>query len=145
MATKTIFGTPETRKLSLKEGGLQKKHQLFIFISSITLALSSFHSKANAQGGLFGGAESAMDCVVQNAAGGSGITNALITELPGIIFSVITVIIFAYILVSLIKIFQAVQRGEEATTLIVPPLTVLAGLAVIGVVQSVLFGSSGGC
>lgn len=86
-----------------------------------------------------------MNCVVQNAAGSSGITNALITKLPGIIFSIITVIIFSYILVSAVKIFQAVQRGEEATTLIVPPLTVLAGIAVIGVVQSVLFGSSGGC
>lgn len=86
-----------------------------------------------------------MNCVVQNAAGSSGITNTLISKLPGIIFSLITLIIFAYILVSAIRIFQAVQKGEEATTLIVPPLTVLAGIAVIGVVQSVLFGSSGGC
>lgn len=145
MATKTISGNLRVKKLLPKEVNLQKKHQLFIFISSTTLALSSFHSKASAQGGLFGGAESAMNCVVQNAAGSSGITNALITKLPGIIFSIITVIIFSYILVSAVKIFQAVQRGEEATTLIVPPLTVLAGIAVIGVVQSVLFGSSGGC
>ena len=145
MATKTICRTSGIKKLLPKEVNLQKKHHLFIFISSTTLALTGFHPKASAHGGLFGGAESAMNCVITNAAGGSGITNALITKLPGIIFSVITVIIFAYILVSLIKIFQAVQRGEEATTLIVPPLTVMAGVAMIGVVQSVLFGSSGGC
>ena len=86
-----------------------------------------------------------MNCVITNAAGGSGITNALVTKLPSIIFSLITLIIFAYILVSAVKIFQAFQNGNEATTLIIPPLTVLAGVAVIGVVQSVLFGSSGGC
>jgi hypothetical protein len=106
----------------------------------LTLLLTSFSSRAQAAG-VFSGAQSAMDCIVKASATG-GVTNALISKLPSTIFSLITVLIFAYMLIGAIQIFQAIRNGEEATQFIIPIVSTFAGLVIIMFMQAMLFGNS---
>lgn len=126
-----------------KNRSVQKKHRLFIFTSTTALVLTSTYSKASAQG-IFGGARKAMECVISDASGSTGISNTLIQKLPGTIFTIITIVIFIYVLVQITRSFQAAQQGNEVSSLLIPPVVLMAGLVVIGFMQNLLFGN-GAC
>jgi hypothetical protein len=119
-------------------GCLRKRHQLFLFIFVNSLLLAGFTPSVKAAG-IFPGAEKALTCIVTNATSGAGVTNGIITKLPVIIFTVITVVIFAYMLVGAIQIFQAVRSGEEATQFVVPVMSTFMGIVIIMVIQALLF------
>jgi hypothetical protein len=100
-------------------------------------------SRASASG-IFNPALKAMECIVSSATTGGGVTNALLPKLPTLIFGAITLFIFAYILICLNQIFQAIRQGEEFTNLVIPFMSSFVGLLVIMIFQNLLFGS-GGC
>lgn len=73
-----------------------------------------------------------MECVISSASGSTGISNTLIQKLPGTIFTIITIVIFIYVLVQITRSFQAAQQGNEVSSLLIPPVILMAGLVVIG-------------
>lgn len=85
-----------------------------------------------------------MECVISSASGSTGISNTLIEKLPGTIFTIITIVIFIYVLVQITRSFQAAQQGNEVSSLLIPPVVLMAGLVVIGFMQNLLFGN-GAC
>lgn len=85
-----------------------------------------------------------MECVISSASGSTGISNTLIQKLPGTIFTIITIVIFIYVLVQITRSFQAAQQGNEVSSLLIPPVVLMAGLVVIGFMQNLLFGN-GAC
>lgn len=85
-----------------------------------------------------------MECVISDASGSTGISNTLIQKLPGTIFTIITIVIFIYVLVQITRSFQAAQQGNEVSSLLIPPVILMAGLVVIGFMQNLLFGN-GAC
>lgn len=120
---------------------LPKRHQLFILTFVNSLVLTSYTSSVKAAG-IFPGAEKALTCIINNATTGAGVTNNIITKLPVTIFTVITVVIFAYMLVGAIQIFQAVRSGEEATQFVVPVMSTFLGVVIIMVIQAMLFSNA---
>jgi hypothetical protein len=114
---------------------------LFLLPSSVVLViLSATPARAN----IFAPALNAMNCIVTSASTGGGVSNALLPKLPGLIFGAIALFIFAYILICLNQIFQAVRNGEEITNVVIPFMSSFVGLLVIMIFQNLLFGS-GGC
>ncbi|MBA3920204.1 MAG: hypothetical protein H0X31_00275 [Nostocaceae cyanobacterium] len=128
---------------------LQKRRQSFILLGMTTLFLTALSERAYAAGGtatgIFAGAQNAMTCIVTDASGGGAATNAIITNLPVIIFSAIALFLFAYFLGSTFQLVQAVRNGDEATQLIIPILSAMIGIIVAILFQNILFGAGGGC
>lgn len=103
-------------------------------LSALLLYLMTFPARAN----IFTPAEQALRCVIGGTTTG-GLNNAVISKLPSIIFNSITVIIFIYVIINGVQIFQAVRQGEEVTQLMVPFMTILFGIGIILIFQQALF------
>jgi hypothetical protein len=95
--------------------------------------------------GIFTSAKNAMNCIIKSAGSGAGATNTLIASLPNVIFTAITLFLFAYFLGSIFHLVQAVKAGEEVSQLVIPILAAIIGVIVITVFQNILFGAGGGC
>jgi len=125
------------------------KRSYFIIIGMTSLILTMLQERsayaAGTATGIFSGAQNAMNCIVTDASSGGAATNAIITNLPVIIFSAIALFLFAYFLGSTFQLVQAVRNGDEATQLIIPPLSAMIGVIMAILFQNILFGAGGGC
>jgi hypothetical protein len=126
--------------------GLLRQYR-FVLTLIITVFLSllpSLWNRARADG-IFTSAKNAMNCIIKSAGSGAGATNTLIASLPNVIFTAITLFLFAYFLGSIFHLVQAVKAGEEVSQLVIPILAAIIGVIVITVFQNILFGAGGGC
>ena len=100
-----------------------------------------------AQAQIFSGATNAMKCIVTaaNTGGGGGTTSALFQQLPSLIFTTIEVILFAYIVYSVVQAIAASRNGEELTQIVQQPLVTFMFLVVIVLFQAFLFGGGQTC
>lgn len=133
------FRLPSLRSLPI----LQRPRGLFTTLLT-TAFIATWQIEAKADG-IFSGAQSAMTCIIKNASKGGGVTNAIITSLPSIIFTAIALIIFVYFLGSSFQLVQAIRAGEEASQLAIPILAAMIAVVVIIMFQNILFGSGGPC
>jgi hypothetical protein len=122
----------------------QYQFALTLIITALLSLLPSLCSRAKADG-IFTTAKNAMTCIIKSAGSGVGTTNTLISSLPSVIFTAITLFLFAYFLGSTFQLVQAVRAGEEVSQLVIPILAAIIGVIIISVFQNVLFGASGGC
>ncbi len=137
----SIFVSDTTKKL-------RNKRSFFTLIGMTSLMLTILQPRAYAAGtatGIFSGAQNAMNCIVTDASSGGAATNAIITNLPVIIFSAIALFLFAYFLGFTFQLVQAVRNGDEATQLIIPILSAMIGIIIAILFQNILFGAGGGC
>ncbi len=130
-----------TKYLLFRKSPLRVQPLSVIVLTALLLVNSTSRAKAS---GIFTPALKAAQCIVSSASTGSGINNALLPKLPTLIFGAIALFLFAYILICLIQIFQAVRNGEEITNVVIPFMSSFVGLLVIMFFQNLLFGS-GGC
>lgn len=122
-------------------GNLADKFTYQIVASGTTvLAIVNRPSPANAQ--LFESARKAMGCIVTSAK--TGTSNALLTNLPTIIFTALTLVIFGYFLYTVGTAISSYGKGEEITHVIQQPLFTFIFVVLIFVFQTLMFGT-GGC
>ena len=100
-----------------------------------------------AQAQIFNGGINAMKCIVTAATsgGGGGTTSTLFANLPGLIFTTIEVVIFAYIVYSVVQAIAASRNGEELTQIVQQPLVTFMFMVVIVLFQTFLFGNGAAC
>lgn len=97
----------------------------------------------NAQG-IFAPGVQAMQCIVDAAAQGGNTAGTLFTQLPMILFTTLTVILFGYFVYTVVKAISAYGRGEEVSHVIQLPLFTFGMVIVLFIFQNMLFGT-GGC
>lgn len=129
-------------KLRCLIGYLADKFKYKIVASGTTaFAIVNHPSPANAQ--LFKSAQSAMNCIVTSASKGN--TNGeLFKQLPIIIFTALTLVIFGYFVYTVAQAISSYGRGEEVTHVVQQPLFTFIFVVIIYVFQSLMFGD-GGC
>lgn len=94
---------------------------------------------------IFSAAQNAMKCIITSAGAGGGATNALLQNLPVILFTSLQLVIFGYFIYTVVQSVSAYGRGEEVTHVVQQPLFTFVFIIIIFVFQSLMFGSSGGC
>ncbi len=99
---------------------------------------------AQTSGGIFSGAQTAMKCIVTDASTG-GVTNALFNNLPSILFTSLTLVIFGYFIYTVVQSVSSYGRGEEVTHVVQQPLFTFVFVIIIFVFQSLMFGTGQGC
>lgn len=124
-----------------RQGKRYRRYILLAYLAFSTLLLTIKAQRVQANG-IFSAAQKAMTCII-NASGG-GNSNAIISSLPSVIFTAISLFLFAYFVGSSFQLVQAVRAGEEVSQLVIPILAAIIGVIVITIFQNILFGS-GGC
>ncbi len=112
----------------------------FVVSGTTAFAIVNRPSPANAQ--LFDAAKKSMDCIVSSAK--TGTSNALLTNLPTIVFLALTLVIFGYFLYTVGTAISSYGKGEEITHVIQQPLFTFIFVVLIFVFQNLMFGT-GGC
>ncbi|MDJ0696938.1 hypothetical protein [Mastigocoleus sp. MO_188.B34] len=113
------------------------------FVGSFTTAFAIVNHPSPANAQLFKSAQSAMKCIVDQAKTGNT-TGAIFTNLPVIIFTALTLVIFGYFLYTIATAISAYGNGQEVTHVIQQPLITFIFVVLIMVFQNLMFGS-GGC
>ena len=123
----------------------RKFSQPIIGISTALYAVLQAQTvKAQTSGGIFSGAQAAMKCIVTDASTG-GVTNALFQNLPAILFTSLTLVIFGYFIYTVVQSVSSYGRGEEVTHVVQQPLFTFVFVIIIFVFQSLMFGTGQGC
>lgn len=86
-------------------------------------------------------AQDAMKCIVRDATSNGGVTNAIFAQLPFILFTGLELIIFAYLIYTIVQAVSAYGQGQEVTHLVQQPVVTFLAICLIFVFQSVIFGS----
>jgi hypothetical protein len=121
---------------------LKYRQQIVAVSCTVFLILKSEIAQADS---IFSGAQKAMKCIVTNASTG-GVTNALFQNLPSILFTSLTLVIFGYFIYTVVQSISSYGRGEEVTHVVQQPLFTFVFIIIIFVFQSLLFGTSNdGC
>lgn len=140
-----LYSRPKLGKLRRKIGKFAEKNQTWIIAiaASIYMDLKVVVYKAGAQG-IFKPAQDAMSCVVTQAATG-GAATALFTNLPFIVFTLLTLAVFVYFVYTIVQAISSYGNGQEVTHIVQQPMFTLFCVILVFVLESVLFGASGGC
>jgi hypothetical protein len=115
----------------------KKQHfQIASIISAIIFAiLSILLTPAVANAGILDKLEKALEKMITDA----GVTNATLSNLPGIIITVLEAMLFVYVIGSIYTIVQGSRNGDEVTHLIVQFLVIMVAIVVIIFIQNILF------
>ena len=93
---------------------------------------------------IFTPAQTAMKCIVTEASTGGGVT-AIFTNLPFIMFTSLELIIFSYMIYTVVQAVSAYGQGQEVTHLVQQPVVTFSAMILIFVFESVIFGGATGC
>jgi hypothetical protein len=116
--------------------------QLVAVTTTLLIGLQSRTARADS---IFSNAQKAMECIITNASGGGGISNAILTKLPMILFTALTIVLFGYFCFSVYQGVAAYGRGEEVSNVIQLPIFTFISVILIVVFQSLLFGNNVAC
>lgn len=114
-------------------------------ISVATTLLITLQSRAARAESIFSNAQKAMECIITNASAGGAISNAVLTSLPMILFTALTIVLFGYFCFSVYQGVAAYGRGEEVSNVIQQPIFTFISVILIVVFQSLLFGNNAAC
>lgn len=93
---------------------------------------------------IFSPAQKAMTCIVTDAST-DGVVNAVFTNLPFILFTSMELIIFSYLVYTVLQAISAYGQGQEVTHLVQQPVVTFSAVILLFVFESVIFGGGGGC
>ncbi|MGF1979794.1 MAG: hypothetical protein RMY30_029990 [Nostoc sp. CmiSLP01] len=127
---------------SLFQRFFQVRWQLVSVTTTLLIALQSRAARADS---IFSNAQKAMSCIITSASAGSTINNTILTNLPMILFTALTIILFGYFCFSIYQGVAAYGRGEEVSNVIQQPIFTFISVILIVVFQSLLFGNNGAC
>jgi hypothetical protein len=116
--------------------------QLVSVATTLSIALQSKAARADS---IFSNAQKAMECIITNASAGGAISNAVLTSLPMILFTALTIVLFGYFCFSVYQGVAAYGRGEEVSNVIQQPIFTFISVILIVVFQSLLFGNNAAC
>lgn len=116
--------------------------QLVSVATTLSIALQSRAARADS---IFSNAQKAMECIITNASAGGAISNAVLTSLPMILFTALTIVLFGYFCFSVYQGVAAYGRGEEVSNVIQQPIFTFISVILIVVFQSLLFGNNAAC
>ncbi|BAY66747.1 hypothetical protein NIES22_68910 (plasmid) [Calothrix brevissima NIES-22] len=116
--------------------------QLVSVATTLSVALQSRAARADS---IFSNAQKAMECIITNASAGGAISNAVLTSLPMILFTALTIVLFGYFCFSVYQGVAAYGRGEEVSNVIQQPIFTFISVILIVVFQSLLFGNNAAC
>ncbi|MBD2596039.1 hypothetical protein H6G74_17150 [Nostoc spongiaeforme FACHB-130] len=111
--------------------------QLVSVATTILIALESKPAKAQ----LFTNARTAMECMIRGASVGGGINSVVLNNLPMILFTGLTIVLFGYFCFSVFQGVAAYGRGEEVSNVIQQPIFTFIAVVLIVLFQSLLFGN----
>lgn len=114
-------------------------------ISVATTVLIGLQAKAARADSIFSNAQKAMECIITSASSGGAISNAVLTSLPMILFTALTIVLFGYFCFSVYQGVAAYGRGEEVSNVIQQPIFTFISVILIVVFQSLLFGNNTAC
>ncbi|BAZ02860.1 hypothetical protein NIES37_68730 [Tolypothrix tenuis PCC 7101] len=127
---------------SLLERLFPVRWQLVSVATTLSVALQSRAARADS---IFSNAQKAMECIITNASAGGAISNAVLTSLPMILFTALTIVLFGYFCFSVYQGVAAYGRGEEVSNVIQQPIFTFISVILIVVFQSLLFGNNAAC
>lgn len=127
---------------SLLEIFFQVRWQLVSVTTTLLIGLQSRAARADS---IFSNAQKAMECIITSASAGGAITNAVLTSLPMILFTALTIVLFGYFCFSVYQGVAAYGRGEEVSNVIQQPIFTFISVILIVVFQSLLFGNNTAC
>ncbi|MBD2504064.1 hypothetical protein [Anabaena azotica] len=127
---------------SLFQSFFKVRWQLVSVATTLLIALQSRAARADS---IFSNAEKAMTCVINSASSGGTINNAVLTNLPIILFTSLTIVLFGYFCFSVYQGVAAYGRGEEVSNVIQQPIFTFISVILIVVFQSLLFGGNTIC
>ncbi|MBU7587004.1 MAG: hypothetical protein KAF91_29835 [Nostoc sp. TH1S01] len=127
---------------SLIQMFLKVRWQLVSVATTLLIALQARAARADS---IFSNAQKAMECVITSASSGSTINNAVLTSLPLILFTALTIVLFGYFCFSIYQGVAAYGRGEEVSNVIQQPIFTFISVILIVVFQSLLFGNNASC
>ncbi|WP_375491796.1 hypothetical protein [uncultured Nostoc sp.] len=127
---------------SLLEIFFQVRWQLVSVATTLLIVLQSRAARADS---IFSNAQKAMECIITSASAGGAITNAVLTSLPMILFTALTIVLFGYFCFSIYQGVAAYGRGEEVSNVIQQPIFTFISVILIVVFQSLLFGNNAAC
>jgi hypothetical protein len=127
---------------SLQERLFQVRWQLVSVATTLSIALQSTAARADS---IFSNAQKAMECIITNASADGAISNAVLTSLPMILFTALTIVLFGYFCFSVYQGVAAYGRGEEVSNVIQQPIFTFISVILIVVFQSLLFGNNAAC
>lgn len=132
-------------RLRRQIGKLAEKNRTWIVASgtSAYMVLKTTVYRANAQS-IFKPAQDAMSCIVSQATT-AGISNSILTNLPFILFTSLTLVFFGYFCYTLAQAIATYGQGQEVTHVIQQPLFTFICVILLLVGEAFFFGSSGGC
>ncbi|BAY42180.1 hypothetical protein NIES2111_65760 (plasmid) [Nostoc sp. NIES-2111] len=122
---------------SIFEMCFKVRWQLLAVVTTLVTVLES--KPANAQ--LFNNARTAMECMIRGASNGGNINSAVLNNLPTILFTALTIVLFGYFCFSVYQGVAAYGRGEEVSNVIQQPIFTFIAVILIVLFQSLLFGS----
>lgn len=93
---------------------------------------------------IFSPAQKAMACIVTDAST-AGAVNAVLTNLPFILFTSMELIIFSYLVYTVVQAVSAYGQGQEVTHLVQQPVVTFSAVILLFVFEAVIFGGGGGC
>ncbi|QLE59868.1 hypothetical protein [Nostoc sp. TCL26-01] len=114
-------------------------------VSVTTTLLIGLQTRAARADSIFSNAQKAMECIITNASAGGAISNAVLTSLPMILFTALTIVLFGYFCFSVYQGVAAYGRGEEVSNVIQQPIFTFISVILIVVFQSLLFGNNAAC
>lgn len=114
-------------------------------VSVATTVLIGLQAKVARADSIFSNAQKAMECVITSASSGGAISNAVLTSLPMILFTALTIVLFGYFCFSVYQGVAAYGRGEEVSNVIQQPIFTFISVILIVVFQSLLFGNNTAC
>ena len=126
----------QSQVLAKALGRLGHKYQYHIYAAGTAFIISSQAMPAQAFG-LFNPAQIAMTCMFGGTS--SGVTNAAISALPGVINAAITVMLFIYFVSSGVKVANALGEGQEVTQMVQQPVGIFFITLVLFIAQNILF------
>jgi hypothetical protein len=109
-----------------------------------TTLFAIFQPKVAKADSIFSSAQNAMKCIVNYASSG-GTSNALLQNLPVILFTSLNLVIFGYFIYTVVQSVSSYGRGEEVTHVVQQPLFTFVFIIIIYVFQTLMFGSGGSC
>jgi hypothetical protein len=139
----TLLRVPVVRRDKCALWVIRHKHTI---VTASTVLYIVLQEQIIAQAQIFSPAQNAMKCIVNAANTGGGATfNSLFQQLPTLLFTAIEIVIFAYIIYSVVQAISASRQGEELTQVVQQPLITFIFMVIIVLFQSFLFGGGTTC
>lgn len=106
-----------------------KYRQSIVAVCSTLFAV--FRPRIARADSIFSAAQNAMKCIITSAGAGGGATNALLQNLPVILFTSLQLVIFGYFIYTVVQSVSAYGRGEEVTHVVQQPLFTFVFIIII--------------